>query len=69
MAKTKTLADFLEELDSNAKLKDAYLNDAVATAQSYGLADEYVTLIKNKDWDAMTKRFENSDQVVKVHTY
>lgn len=65
----KSLADFLEELDSNAELKEAYLKDPVATAKSYGLAEADVTLIKNKDWSAVTKQFESSGHPVKVHTY
>lgn len=65
----KSLADFLEELDTNAELKEAYLKDPVATATTYGLADEDVSLIKNKDWDAVKKQFENSGHVVKIHTY
>lgn len=64
----KSLADFLQELDSNAELKEAYLKDAVVTAQAYGLNEADVTLIKNKDWDAVTKQFEGSGPV-KVHTY
>jgi 1,2-phenylacetyl-CoA epoxidase catalytic subunit len=66
---TKSLADFLEELDSNAELKEAYLKAPVATAKSYGLEEADVTLIKNKDWDAVTKQFESSGNTVKVHSY
>ncbi len=29
----RALVDFLEELDSNAVLKESYLNDTLATAQ------------------------------------
>ena len=65
----KSLADFLEELDSNAELKDAYLKSPVATAEKYGLADDDVALIKNKDWDAVQRQFENLGVDPKVHTY
>lgn len=65
----KSLVDFLEELDSNAKLKEAYLKDPVATATTYGLADEDVKIIENKDWDTVRKLFESSGKTVKTHTY
>ncbi|WP_339721019.1 hypothetical protein [uncultured Paraglaciecola sp.] len=65
----KSLADFLEELDSNAELKEAYLKDPVATAKTYGLTDEDVNVIKNKDWDTVKKLFESSGKGSKVHTY
>ena len=65
----KSLVDFLEELDSNAKLKEAYLKDPVATASNYGLADEDVKIIENKDWDTVQKRFENSGKPIKTISY
>ena len=61
-----SLVDFLEELDSNAELKESYLKDPVATAKNYGLTDEEVAIIKNKDWDAVKKQFENLDKGPKV---
>jgi hypothetical protein len=66
---TKSLVDFLEELDTNAELKEAYLKDPVATATSYGLADEDVKIIKNKDWDTVKRKFENLNKHIKVHSY
>jgi len=65
----KSLADFLEELDSNAELKETYLKDPVATAKAYGLSDEDVKVIQNKDWDTVRKLFEGSGKTVKTHTY
>ena len=65
----KSLADFLEELDSNAELKGSYLKDPVATATTYGLTDGDVNVIKNKDWDTVKKQFENLGKGPKVHTY
>jgi hypothetical protein len=62
----RSLVDFLEELDSNAELKESYLKDPVATAKNYGLTDEEVAIIKNKDWDAVKKQFENLDKGPKV---
>lgn len=62
----KSLVDFLEELDSNAELKESYLKDTVVTAKNYGLTDEEVAIIKNKDWDAIKKQFENLDKSPKV---
>lgn len=66
---TKSLVDFLEELDSNADLKEAYLKDPVATATSYGLADADVKIIKNKDWDTVKSKFEDLNKDIKVHSY
>ncbi|MFT6776434.1 MAG: hypothetical protein ACJAV1_000345 [Paraglaciecola sp.] len=65
----KSLSDFLEQLDSNAELKESYLKDPIATATTYGLTDEDVNVIKNKDWDTIIKRFESSGKRSKVHTY
>ncbi|MFT6343505.1 MAG: hypothetical protein ACJAWQ_000555 [Paraglaciecola sp.] len=65
----KSLVDFLEELDSNAELKESYLKDPVATAKNYGLTDEEVAIIKNKDWDTVRKQFENLGSDPKVHTH
>lgn len=65
----KSLVDFLEELDSNAKLKEAYLKDPVATVTNYGLADEDVKIIKNKDWDTVRKLFEGAGKTVKTISY
>tara|TARA_R110000868_G_scaffold240118_7_gene494614 strand:+ start:235 stop:438 length:204 start_codon:yes stop_codon:yes gene_type:complete len=65
----KSLADFLEELDRNAKLKETYLKNPVATATKYGLAEKDVALIRNKDWEAVQNQFENLGSDPKVHTY
>jgi hypothetical protein len=65
----KSLVDFLEELDSNAKLKEAYLKDPVATASTYGLADEDVKIIENKDWEAVQKLFEGAGKSTKTISY
>jgi hypothetical protein len=65
----RSLVDFLEELDSNAELKESYLKDPVATAKNYGLTDEEVAIIKNKDWDTVRKQFENLGRDPKVHTH
>jgi hypothetical protein len=62
----RSLVDFLEELDSNAELKESYQKDPVATAKNYGLTDEEVAIIKNKDWDAIKKQIENLDKSPKV---
>ncbi|WP_293752215.1 hypothetical protein [uncultured Paraglaciecola sp.] len=65
----KSLVDFLEELDSNAKLKEAYLKDPVATASAYGLADEDVKIIENKDWEVVQKLFEGAGKSTKTISY
>jgi hypothetical protein len=65
----KSLVDFLEELDSNAELKESYLKDPVATAKDYGLTDEEVAIIKNKDWDTVRKLFEGAGKSIKTISY
>ncbi|MGS2721691.1 hypothetical protein [Paraglaciecola aestuariivivens] len=65
----RSLIDFLEELDSNAKLKEAYLKDPVGTAQSYGLGDDDIELIKNQDWEKAKQMFESEGKPIKTHTY
>jgi hypothetical protein len=65
----RSLVDFLEELDSNAELKESYLKDTVVTAKNYGLTDEEVAIIRNKDWDTVRKKFENLGSDLKfTHT-
>jgi hypothetical protein len=41
----------------------------VASAKNYGLTDEEVAIIKNKDWDNVRKQFENLGSDPKVHTH
>jgi len=65
----RSLVDFLEELDSNAELREAYLEDPVATAQSYGLTDEDVQIIKNQEWDTVRRQFETAGKPIKTHRY
>jgi hypothetical protein len=66
---TKTLAEFLIELDSNAKLKDDYLKDPVTTASDYGLAPEDISIIKEQDWDRVRQQFEELGKAIKIHSY
>ncbi|XOV80390.1 MAG: hypothetical protein ACFHVJ_05410 [Aestuariibacter sp.] len=55
----KTLVDFIEELDTNASLREEYLKDPVGTAKRNGLSDEDINTIKNKDWETVSKQFED----------
>jgi hypothetical protein len=65
----QSLVDFLEELDSNAELKAAYQKDPVGTAKKNGLSDEDVDIIKNKDWDAVNKQFQDLSKSTKNVDY
>jgi hypothetical protein len=64
-----SLIDFLEELDTNSKLMEAYKNDPVATAAKYGLSDEDLTLIKEQNWDEVKKRFDDASKANRVVSY
>jgi hypothetical protein len=43
---SKTLINFIEELDSNAKLLEESKSNPVATAKGYGLSEEDVKIIR-----------------------
>jgi hypothetical protein len=64
-----SLIDFLEELDTNSKLIEAYKNAPVATAAKYGLSDEDLTLIKEQNWDEVKKRFDDASKANRVVSY
>ena len=64
-----SLIDFLEELDTNSKLMEAYKNGPVATAAKYGLSDEDLTLIKEQNWDEVKKRFDDASKANRVVSY
>lgn len=55
----KSLVDFIEALDTDANLKEQYLNDPTGTAEAYGLSADDVATIKNKDWDSVNKQFQD----------
>ncbi|MCF2949847.1 hypothetical protein L0668_17140 [Paraglaciecola aquimarina] len=56
---SKTLVNFIEELDTNAKLLETYKANPVGTAKDYGLSEEDVKIIEDKNWDELSKRFED----------
>lgn len=64
-----SLVNFIEELDTNADLKEEYLKDPVGTAKRAGLSDEDVAIIKNKDWDAVSRQFEDMSKSSKSIDY
>jgi len=68
MAKN-TIVDFLVELDSNSKLMDAYKKDPVGTAEKYGLSGDDLQLIKDKKWDEVAKRFDDTSHAIRVIDY
>ncbi len=65
----KSIVDFLVELDTNSKLMEAYKQDTVGTASKYGLSDEELKLIEDKNWDEVKKRFDDESKVTKVVHY
>ena len=68
MAKT-TILHFLGELASNSKLMEAYKQDPVGTAETYGLSGEDLQLIKDQDWDEVAKRFDDTSKATRVISY
>lgn len=62
----KSIVDFIEELDRNAELKEEYMKDPTGTAERYGLSEEDVKTIKNKDWDKVKKAFDDLSKSSRV---
>ncbi|WP_338518388.1 hypothetical protein [Alteromonas gracilis] len=62
----KSLEDFLIELDTNSDLMKAYEKDPVGTAEQYGLSEEDVKLIKDKNWEEIEKRFADQNKAPRV---
>lgn len=65
----KSIQDFLVELDTNSKLMEAYKNDPVATAKKYGLPADEVKIIADKNWDELSKRFDDTSKTIRVISY
>lgn len=65
----KSIVDFLIELDTNSQLMEAYKKDAVATARNYGLSGEDLKLIEDKNWDEVSKRFDDENKAIRVVNY
>jgi hypothetical protein len=65
----KSLEDFLIELDTNSDLMKAYEKDPVGTAEQYGLSEEDVKLIKDKNWEEIEKRFADQNKAPRVVHY
>jgi hypothetical protein len=65
----KSIVDFLVELDTNSKLMESYKRDPVTTASDYGLSNEELTLIKEKNWDEVTRRFDDTEKAIRVVNY
>jgi hypothetical protein len=65
----QSIVDFLEELDTNSKLMEAYKQDPVGTARTYGLVDDELRLIEEKDWDEVKRRFDDASKATRVINY
>lgn len=66
---TKSIKDFLVELDTNSKLMESYKNDPVATAKKFGLSADEVKIIADKNWDELSKRFDDKSRTIRVISY
>lgn len=62
----KSLVDFLEELDTNSTLMEAYKQDPVGTARGYDLSEADVKLIEEQRWDQVRQQFEDLGKSIKV---
>ena len=65
----KSIQDFLVELDTNSKLMEAYKSDPGATAKKYGLPADEVKIIADKNWDELSKRFDDTSKTIRVISY
>ncbi|MDB2330524.1 hypothetical protein N9V74_02315 [Alteromonas sp.] len=65
----QSIVDFLEELDTNSKLMEAYKKDPVGTARAYGLVDDELRLIEEKNWDEVKRRFDDASKATRVINY
>lgn len=65
----KSIVDFLVELDTNSKLMEAYKKDPVATAADFGLSGEELKLIEDKNWEEVSKRFDDIKKAPRVINY
>ena len=65
----KSIQDFLVELDTNSKLMEAYKSYPVATAKKYGLPADEVKIIADKNWDELSKRFDDTSKTIRVISY
>ena len=66
---TQSIVDFLEALDTNSKLMEAYKKDPTGTALASGLEDEDLRLIEEKDWDEVKRRFDDASKATRVINY
>lgn len=66
---TKSIEEFLVELDTNSELMEAYKEDAVATVTQYGLSKEDVKLFEDKNWEEIEKRFSDETKAPRVINY
>ncbi|MGJ8679357.1 hypothetical protein [Paraglaciecola sp.] len=66
---SKSIVNFIEELDTNAKLLEAYKANPVSTAKTYGLSEVDTKIIDDKNWDELSKRFEDLDKAAKTVDY
>jgi len=64
-----SIVDFLEELDTDSKLQEAYRSDPVGTAKNYGLSDEDVRLIEDKNWVEVARRFDDLKKTIRIISY
>ena len=65
----KSIQDFVVELDTNSKLMEAYKSAPVATAKKYGLPADEVKIIADKNWDELSKRFDDTSKTIRVISY
>ncbi|GFD66927.1 hypothetical protein [Alteromonas sp. KUL106] len=65
----QSIVDFLVELDTNSKLMEAYKKDPVGTATKYGLPEDEIKIIAEKNWDELSSRFDDTSKTIRVINY
>ncbi|OJF68913.1 hypothetical protein BK026_08975 [Alteromonas sp. V450] len=65
----KSIIDFLVALDTDSKLLESYKKDPVGTAQSYGLAEKDIQLIKEQNWDELSRRYDDTGRAIRIIHY
>ncbi|GFD95530.1 hypothetical protein KUL156_48040 [Alteromonas sp. KUL156] len=65
----QSIVDFLVELDTNSKLMEAYKKDPEGTATKYGLPEDEIKIIAEKNWDELSSRFDDTSKTIRVINY
>ncbi len=57
--------EFLTEIPNNSALREAYKNDKAQSMKDYGVSDEDIQLVMNKDYESIQKKLGNDYEIAK----